>query len=268
MPSRKNRNETVLRPVHPNAGIEADYRRRLNALIEAMHKDVLAEIEATYRASEPRIAADETPADKLRRAVRRMAKKWLGRFDKASEKLADYFAQSVDKRSSAALRRILKDGGISVEFKLTPAMRDIVDATVNQNVALIKSIPAQYLEQVEGMVMRSVQIGRDLGQLSKDLQERLGVTKRRAALIARTQNNMASASMARARQIEVGITEAVWVHSAGGHAPRHSHVAAGRDKVKFDLAKGWYDPDEQRHILPGELINCRCVSRPVLSGFS
>lgn len=157
---------------------------------------------------------------------------------------------------------------MTVEFQMTPAMRDILGATVNQNVTLIKSIPAQYFEQVEGLVMRSVQTGRDLGSLAKELEARHGVTRRRAALIARTQNNMASAAMNKARQIEVGIAEAVWVHSAAGREPRPTHAKAGRERVTYNVSEGWYDPHEGRHIQPGELINCRCFSRPVLKGFS
>jgi uncharacterized protein with gpF-like domain len=64
--------------------------------------------------------------------------------------------------------------------------------------------PSQYFTDVEGLVMRSVQTGRDLGQLTKDLQEQFGVTRRRAAFVARDQNNEATASMTRTRQTSRG----------------------------------------------------------------
>lgn len=225
-------------------------------------------LSSVYRANQPRIAADETPADALRRAMRDMASRWLKRFDEASAKLAEWFGQAVQNRSSAALKKILRDGGISVEFKMTPAMRDVLDATVNQNVALIKSISQQYLGQVEGAVMRSVQTGRDLAALSKELEARFSVTKRRAAFIARDQNNKATASLSRARQLELGLDEAIWVHSGGGKHPRKSHQKAGRERTRFPIAEGWFDPEVGRKIIPGELINCRCVSKAVIKGFS
>lgn len=265
----RNKAEKTLRPVHPNAGIAEAYRKRLDSLIDAMHRSVVYWLKASYRANEPRILAlDETPADALRRSMRDLSSRWLKKFDDAAEALADYFTQSVEKRSSAALKKILRDGGMSVEFDMTPVMRDVVDATVHQNVALIKSIPAQYLEQVEGIVMRSVQTGRDLGQLADDLQRRLGVTKRRAALIARDQNNKATAAFNRVRLQEVGITECIWVHSGAGREPRPAHQKAGRERTRFSVTKGWYDPAVKRFIQPGELINCRCVGRPVVKGFS
>ena len=184
-----------------------------------------------------------------------------------AERLAEYFAKSVADRSSANLRQILKDGGWTVDFKMTAAMRDIRDATVHANVQLIKSIPQQYLAQVEGIVMRGVQTGRDLGQVSQELQEQFGVSKRRAAFIARDQNQKASAAFTRARQIEIGIDEAVLVHSGAGKHPRPSHVKAGREKMRYNVKQGWFDPHEKKYIMPGELISCRCVGRSVVKGF-
>lgn len=263
----KNPNDKVLRPVHPSAGLTVAYRKKLDGLIEEMVKSVSFWLEASYKANEP-LAQDELPASALKAAIRKLTARWQKRFNEAAPKLADYYAIAIEKRSSAALRNILKEAGISVEFRMTPAMQDIFRATVQANVELIKSIPAQYLTQVQGSVMRSVQTGRDLGTLAKELEEHYGVTKRRAAFIARSQNNLATASMTRARQVELGIAEAIWMHSGGGKHPRPTHLAAGRDKTKYDTSKGWFDPAVGKNIFPGELPNCRCVSRAVVRGFS
>lgn len=260
--------ENRLRPIHPNIGIEAEYRRKLTALIDEMDRSLRYWLEAAYKANEPLIAQDELPAVALRKALRQLSARWRKRFDEMAPKLAEWFAQSAAQRSDATLKRILRDGGISVRFQMGRAARDILEATVNQNVALIKSIPQQYFTQVEGAVMRSVTQGRDLASLSKELQEHFGVTKRRAAFIARDQNNKATASITRARQIEMGLTEAIWVHSGGGKHPRPTHVKAGRDRVRYDVRKGWYDPAVKRRIFPGEEPNCRCVSRSVIKGFA
>ncbi len=263
-----HKKDKTLRPVHPNRGIEAAYRKRLDALIEEMQRSVVYWLQATYRANEPRIAQDESPADALRRTMKDLAKRWTRRFDDMAGKLAGHFAQSVETRSSQALKKILKDGGWTVEFQMTPAMRDILDATVNENVALIRSIAPQYLTQVEGIVMRGATTGRDVGQIAKDLEERLGVTKRRAALISRDQTEKATAAFTRARHLEVGLDEAEWVHSGAGRHPRPSHVKAGKDKVRYKIAEGWMDPAINKRIWPGTEINCHCVSRPIVPGFS
>ena len=260
--------ETILRPIRPNLGIEAAYRKCVYALIDEMHNSTLYWLRASYRHNPPRIAQDESPADILRRSIRKLVRRWYRRFDEMAEKLAAYFAKSIAERSSADLKKILKDGGWAVDFRMTAAMRDVVDATVHANVQMIKSIPQQYLGGVEQIVMQSVQTGRDLEYVSNALQGRLGVTKKRAALIARDQNNKATAALSRARQLEIGINEAIWVHSGAGKEPRPSHVKAGRDKVRYDVREGWFDPHERKNILPGELINCRCIGKAVVPGFS
>lgn len=264
----KRKNEKILRPVHPNVGIEVAYRRKLTALIDEMAKSVSYWLEAKYRQNEPEIAQDELSSAALREAIKKLVKRWNDRFDEAAKQLAEHFSKSVSQRSDAALKKILKDGGFAIEFKMTRAQRDVLNATIQENVSLIKSISQRYLTNVEGIVMRGVQTGRDLAQITTDLQEQHGVTRRRAAFIARDQSNKATASLTRARQIEAGLTEAIWVHSGGGKEPRPSHLKAGRDKARYDIREGWYDPHEGKHILPGELINCRCVSRAVVKGFA
>lgn len=260
--------DTVLRPVHPNAGIAAAYQKRLETMIEQMHRSITYFISASYRQNTPIMASDASPADALRKSMRELTKRWQSNFDKMSEQMAEYFAQAVEKRSSEALKKIMKDAGWTIQWRMTPAMQDVVDATVNQNVILIRSIPETFLKSVEGSVMRSVQTGRDLHSLAKEIEEHYGVTKRRAAFISRDQNNKATAAMNRVRQLEVGITTARWQHSGGGRTQRASHVKASRDKVEYNVSTGWYDPEVKEFIQPGFLPNCRCISRSIVKGFS
>jgi uncharacterized protein with gpF-like domain len=143
----------------------------------------------------------------------------------------------------------------------------VLDASVQESVSLIRSIPEQYFKSVEGDVMRSVQTGRDLSTLTDRLQSSYGVSYRRAAFIARDQNNKATAALNRGRQLELGIDEAIWQHSGAGSHPRVSHVEAGRRKQRYNVSEGWLDPDVGERIWPGSLPNCRCTARSVIPGF-
>jgi SPP1 gp7 family putative phage head morphogenesis protein len=178
--------------------------------------------------------------------------------------LAKHFATKVAERSDLGLQASLRKAGFTVKFTMTPAANDILQATIQQNVGLIKSIASEHLSKVQGLVMRSVQAGRDIGGLTKDIEEQFGITRRRAVLIARTQNALATASMNKARALEVGITEAVWLHSHAGRTPRPSHVKA--NGKKYDIAKGMYLDGEW--LQPGQAINCRCLSKPLIPGLS
>lgn len=261
MRSSKRKPKT-LDPVRPNVGLEMWYRGKLTALVDEMNRSVQYWLKAKYRANTPEIAQDATPADELYEAVRKLSRQWQKRFDTAAAELADHFSKRAASRSDAALKRILKKAGISIEFKMTRAARDVMNATINQQVGLIKSIPQKYLTQVEGDVMRSVQTGRDLATLTNDLQEQYGVTRRRAAFIARDQNNKATASMNRVRQQDLGITEAIWLHSGGGKEPRPEHVAfSGK---RYEIEKGAFL--EGVWTWPGVEINCRCVSKSIIPG--
>lgn len=262
---RTNPKDKILPAVRANVGLQMAYRRAMDRLIDEMHNSIMYWVRAAFRANEPEMAQDATPAIQLRTAIRKMARRWERNFADAAPRLGEYFATASERRSAAALRKILRDGGWSVEFQMTRAMRDIMAATISEQVNLIKSIPQQYLTGVQTLVMQSVQQGRDLETLSKQLQTKYGVTKRRAALIARDQNNKATASMTRARQQELGINKAVWLHSHAGKKPRPTHVAM--DGKTYDVSKGMFDRAVGRYVFPGELINCRCVSRSVVPGF-
>jgi len=250
----------------PNAGIAAEYRRRLLALIDQMGASVLWWVRSAYRARPPEMATDASPARELAGIVAKLRRYWERRFDRAAKELAEYFATAVGERVDATLKSILRRGGFAVPFRPTRAMNDVMAGSVEENVSLIKSIPRQHLQQVQGIVMRGVQTGRDAGQISKDLQEQLGVTKRRAALISMDQSEKTTASLNRARQIEMGIEFGIWQHSGAGREPRESHVKAGRDAVRFSLRDGWLDPAIGKRIWPGTEINCRCCWRPVIPG--
>ena len=78
---------------------------------------------------------------------------------------------------------------------------------------------------------QSVGKGADMHALSHKLQQAYGVTRDRAALIARDQNNKAKAIIEKTRRQELGITHAIWQHSAGGKTPRATHVAMSRQSV-------------------------------------
>ena len=254
----------TLKPVRPSLGLEAAYRQRLDRLIEAMHKSLLYWLSAQWRQEPPVMAEDRLPAAAMRQEMRSLARRWQRQFNDAAPKLAEYFATAASDRSTNALQRILDEAGMTVKFRMTDAARDVYQAVIGENVGLIKSIAQQHLVQVEGIVMRSVAGGRKLDELAKELQEQFGVTKRRAALIARDQNNKATAVLTRVRQRELGVQTAIWMHSGGGKHPRPSHVAF--NGKTYDIDKGAYIDGEW--IFPGQLINCRCVSRSVIPGFN
>ena len=253
----------TLAPVHPNVGLQMAYQRKLESMVDDMHASLVYWLRAAYRANTPELAQDQSPAMALREAMRKLARRWQRNFDRGADDLAGWFAMAAADRSDRALKEILRKAGFSVTFTMSAEANDVMQATIGDNVALIKSIGSQHLTQVEGLVMRSVTTGRDLGTLTKELENQFGVTRRRAAFISLDQNNKATASITRVRQRGLGITEAIWMHSNGGKVPRPEHKAfSGK---RYDIEKGAFL--EGVWTWPGVQPRCRCVSRSVVPGF-
>jgi Uncharacterized protein, homolog of phage Mu protein gp30 len=257
----------TLDPIRPALPTQIEYQRRVDALVDDMSASLLYWLRAAYRANTPATVelAQDSAAGILQAAFDKLSARWLRKFDDLSFSLSRWFAAGSKERVDRLMKQGLRKAGFTVRFTMTRPMRDAFDAVVDENIGLIKSIGEQHLANVRVALNQSVQNGRDLGYLTDQLEKRTGITKRRAAFIARDQNNKATAVMVRTRAIEAGITKGLWLHSAGGKEPRPEHVAFSGQQ--FDLRKGHDFDNGEGIVWPGTAINCRCVMRPVVPGF-
>ena len=260
-----------LDPIHANLGIESAYRKKLQALIAEMSNSTIYWVRAAWRKDPPlsSIAQDKLrsngPIVDLRRTMIRLGKHWQRRFDELGPELAKVFVDGATATTDAAMMASLEKAGFTVKFQMTQAAQQGYQAVLAENVGLIKSIPAEYLLDVQQKVWGAVKSGYDLETLTKGLQADYGVSFRRASLIARDQSNKAKAVIENVRRQELGITQAIWQHSGGGRVPRPDHLKAGQDKLVYDLDKGAYIGG--KWIFPGTEISCRCTSRAIVPGF-
>jgi uncharacterized protein with gpF-like domain len=252
-----------LKPIYPNLGIELAYRRKIRKLIDAMQASIDWWLTARYREHESTIVGDSALTD-LQDEIKDLKQQWLKNFDEGAENLAKWFSKNNKDYAGNTMKKILKDAGIAVEVNYSPAAKMAYKAVLSDNVGLIKSIAQQHLASVESMVMQSVSTGRDLGTLTKELKKRYVITTKRAALIARDQNNKATAVLTKNLQEELGITHAIWRHSTAGKHPRPEHVKANNET--YDIKKGMYL--EGKWTWPGVEINCRCISVPLIAGYN
>lgn len=269
MPQKQRRLRT-LRPIRPSAALQKEYQRRLTALIDEMQRSVVWWIRAAYRKREGEIVQDAGPARSLAQELDSVMRKWQADFDSAAERLAEWYvaaaARHVRRSTEAAFKAAGLDKFMTVKFRpMTRKEKDIIQSLIIENVSLIKSIPRQYLWEVQGIVQRSVQNGRELDAMVKDLYERYDITLRRAKMITHDQNNKATESISRWRMQTLGITEGVWQHFSIGKTYRDAHVQMHGEV--YNLAEGCYDEHEGRNVQPGELVNCHCSFRAVIPNF-
>lgn len=256
-----------LKPIRPPVAIEREYHKKLKAMIKEMDKSLFWWLRAEYRKAERDLVADAATTD-LRKKLKKLIKEWQKRFDEESGDIAKWFASKMQGYTTNNLRQQFSKAKLTAlgfDLKFTyhsQRERAIFNSIVEQNVNLIKSIASEHLTQVQGVVLRGIETGHDLGRMTEDLEHSFGVTERRAAMIARDQTAKASNNLSRQRLLDYGVTKGKWMHTSSGKTYRDSHVQM--DGEIYDIEEGCYDDDYGDYVQPGELVNCHCVCVPVI----
>ena len=265
----KKQKDKVLsfRAAKPNPGIRAGYRRAMETVIRQMHEDVMRDVMDEYGALENRIVRDssgvwKSPMERLQERLRILTDRWTRRFALLGTLLSRRFVGGIKRAVKRNRLQALKDAGMDIRFTPSRVYNERVQALIQGNVDLIKSIPQEYLGKVKAQVNQAVAAGLDRGSLAKQLQRDYGATERRAKTIARDQTNKATQAMAESTDESLGVTEGIWVHVPGRKMSRATHVAM--NGKRFKLSEGLYDPDRKvrRNVKPGSLPLCACIYRP------
>lgn len=268
--------DKAIAPIPASFNAETAYREKLQAAIRKMSASYQYWLAGRYREAQeanveagliPDLAQDAAPkgtSNRLFKELERLRKYWDNYFTDIAKRLAGGAVNDLYKANKTAWAGQVRKAGFDIAMQLTKPQAVILDASVRENVALIKSIPAQFHTQVEGSVNRGFVAGRDLDAIAKELVKHEGVSTRRAAFIARDQSNKLTAQMNSARQGQLGLQWAVWKHSSAGKEPRANHQRASREEWIYDTQVGIDFGDNFGHVLPGVAINCRCGCRTLI----
>lgn len=132
---------------------------------------------------------------------------------------------------------------------------NVLNASLENNVNLIRSISDDQRRRTEEAVWFAVQQHTPRRELAKELQSSLAIGKRRAINIARDQTTKLGSVLDQVRQQEAGLSLYIWIHSGKVHF-RPEHKA--RNKKKYS----WDKPPWDGH--PGHAINCGCHAQAYL----
>lgn len=247
------------RPLPIPLGVQARYQNALESMIEEMGEAVEKEIRSVFKENENPITEDASIASQARIALNNLTRRFQRRFNKKAKRLADQLTNSASKQSTSDLFQSLRDisGGLTLKTSIVPEeVEESVKASIAENVNLIKSIPAQYFDSIQGDVMRSIQPGGGgLSELLPKIQKRYGKTKRRARIIANDQTKKVYSNINSIRMQALGIKKFKWRHSGGGAEPRKLHVKMDGNIYSFDDLPV-IDRETGERGLPGQLINC------------
>lgn len=276
----KNRDVTLRgNRLNYNAALQAQYARDIERLIAYMIKQTMHEISNLFNSktsveffkSQEKVAAmDASIASQARILLNKLTKRLTDIFGMKAKTLAERMIKSTLKISKNNLHSSLEQltGGLSLKTGIvSKGLENVAKASIEENVALIKSIPQEYFKNVTGAVMRSITTGRGIADLIPEIQKYDGQTKRRGRNLALDQTRKAYNSINAQKMQSLNIKQFAWIHSGGGQTPRKSHQKI--DGVIFSFENLYAEqaklgvPESDRGI-PGNAINCRCVMQPVI----
>lgn len=249
-----------------NAAVQDRYVKELTSLVKQMTAQTLRDVRRYLEAHAIDGAMDADPASQARILTNKLKAKFESLFGRRAKALADAMVKQSDKASKSTLHSSLKtlSGGLSLKTSmLTGPLKTSLTAIVAENVALIKSLPTDYLFQVQGVILRAISTGQGLADIVPALEQYEGVTIRRARNIALDQTRKAYNAINRERMKAVGVNKFQWVHSGGGQKPRELHIELDGQVFSFDDLPVIDERTGERGI-PGQAINCRCTMLPVI----
>lgn len=255
-------------PLNFNAGVHSRYRRELERLIRYMTTKTKAELTRFFQTEHAKewYGTDASVSSQAKILTNQLTAQFEQLFGRKAKPIAESMVDNSAKASKTSLHASLQElsGGLSLSTGiLTDDLSDVVSASVTENVGLIKSIPQQYMQNVQGAMMRSITNGNGMQDLVPFLDNQEGTTLRRARLIASDQTKKVYNNINRYRMQSVGLKQFEWLHTSGEQSPRALHLELSGQVFSFD------DPpviDEKTGEtgFPGQLINCGCRMIPVI----
>lgn len=246
------------RPVLLPRRIELQYKADLLMLVRAMRAatqeqllPVLRELESEYSYTR------DAYGSRIEEALQRLAASFGGIGDLA-RRMTDKFMRALSAANAAQQAEMIRRAiGVDLGASLNALdIRRVVEAATVNNVQLIRSIPAQYVDKLQNLVLTNVAVGKRFESIEGEIQTLLDTTESRAKLIARDQTSKVNGQITEARQTALGIERYTW-STSGDERVREEHAAL--DGETF----AWNDPPSEGH--PGSAIACRCVALPEIS---
>lgn len=268
-----------IKPVEPSQSTAVEYNAALQALVKQIKKDIDTDIVPMLKKLEPQFVNDtnvklfvvDSFVDDIVASITGVMTKWSSpQFKDLAFTAASSFVETANRINRDRFNKSMKSFGLDI-FGDSPEVQDWLELATHDNANLIVTIPQQYLDRVQSIVMTNVRAGNRANNISKQLQEQFGVTQRRAELIARDQTAKLNGDLTSKRQQASGFEYFQWITSKDERV-RETHTDIANAKTEY--GKGiyrWDDPpkkggtgkDANTKIIPSQDYQCRCIARPV-----
>lgn len=255
----------IVKTPKPNAGIENKLKKDLLKFTAEMNKSFKWWILSAFK--------KDNPSQKLAKEFKELAKYW----DEKSEVLAKAKAKGFilriqrdidDKLSLNSLINFNKE-------RKSALINQAITARINENIALIKSIPKEQILRYESVLYNAIsdfdkqKLTAELQKIKieaieKKLKNADKITESRIKTIARDQTKKATETLAQTRAVSSGFEYYIWITA------NDERVSTGEGGHKY-LDGRIYKYGENTAIIDsygnvgtcGERVNCRCTSGAV-----
>lgn len=286
---KRRRKPKAPKPVMPSQDAERYYRGQMNGLVRLMATALMSELAPELKRLKPDYIADSVRTmdgwtDQILAAIRRVSSRFTSSlFDAQIARVAASTVSRAEADNAEHFRDSVNQA-VGIDFQLITkpkGMVDYLEASTAENVNLIKSIPRDYFEKVESLVLGGMKDGLAPTAIAKQIQAETGVTARRAKLIARDQTSKLNSDLTRQRQAAAGIEFYKSVDAGdvrvtgnpGGKYPNAKISCWGIARQDIGYGVGIYKVADGAtwkgvtNLHPGKHhILCRCVGLAMIPG--
>ena len=247
------------------------YRKQLRKFLWLLTEDIRAElypiIEQAIQENDYLVRTDSWVSN-----VQTKIQELKGRFiNYVSSRLGNQFTllgESVWRFNFGQFSKVVQSvtGSSPLVVKQT-WLPSTLEKFVAENTNLITNMTQTQMDKIGDMVLRNVQKGLRYKELSKEIESQMGVSRKRADLIARDQVSKLNGQLTKQNQQSIGAKRYIWRTSRDervrgnpdGLYPKAEYSHYDRDGQEFS----WDNPPEDGH--PGEPINCRCYAEMIFT---
>jgi len=173
-----------------------------------------------------------------------------------TEKLGRWVTRVGTYHTEQTISSVKSATGVDVKpYMVLGDVREILENNIAVNVDLLKNLEADVKKRVEMVLFDAIAMRRNQKYVVKALREAMGISYRRARVIARDQTHKMNSLLTRLRNEQIGIEAYIWQTMRDDRVRRLHQERQGK-------VFRWSDPPSDGH--PGYPINCRCHAMAVL----
>ena len=145
MPKKPNKKPEFIENPKPNASIEKKYRQAMLKQTKLMNKSLKWWLIAGFKKN--------NAVAKLKKEFKKLSEYWEANFSEFAKKIAEKFINSIQKNSDD----LLKNKGLDFNKDRKSALINAtIKARINENIALIKSIPKEQILRHENILYNAI----------------------------------------------------------------------------------------------------------------